>query len=151
MRTTNFLLPLLLTGAALLPSTAHPHDTMPANWCAGANETPVIVSTFAFTPVQLETIADQTAQALGSEGLIAEGLAERMSDGRCGIVDRWNMATYIARNHCSMLSGHPNAIIHITGPGTYTSSAHHSLYDYSHALEGSCVVCAVPGSPLLGP
>lgn len=150
MRPTSLLLPLLLAGA-LLPSTARPHDTMPANWCNGPNQTPVIVSTFSYAPTQLQTIADETAELLGPEGLIAEGLAERMSDGRCGIVDRWKMATYIAQTQCSAVGGHPDAIIHITGPASYNDSAHHSLYEYGHGLEGSCVVCAVPGSPLLGP
>ncbi|MFZ5638543.1 MAG: hypothetical protein ACOY82_18345 [Pseudomonadota bacterium] len=150
MRSTSRLLPLLLA-VALLPSIARSHETMPVSWCTGPNETPVIVSTFSFAPTSLQTIADQTAELLGPEGLIAEGLAERMSDGRCGIVDRWKMATYIAQNQCSALSGHPNAIIHITGPVSYNDSAHHSLYEYDHGLEGACVVCAAPGSPLLGP
>jgi len=148
MRTTSCL--LLLAIAVLIPATARPHETMPAGWCSGANETPVIVSTFSFSHTELQTIADETAQILGPQGLIAEGLAEELSDGRCGIVDRWNMATYIAQNHCSTINGHPNAIIHITGPATYGSSSHHTQYDYSQGLEGACVVCAVPGSPLLG-
>lgn len=150
MRSTSLLLAALLAGV-FLPTIGRPHDTMPADWCTGPNETPVIVSTFSYARPQLRSIADETAELLGSEGLIAEGLAPRLSDGRCGIVDRWNMATYIARTHCSALSGHPNAMIHITGPASYNDSAHHSLYDYSHGLEGACVICAVPGSPLLGP
>jgi hypothetical protein len=150
MRSTPLLLPLLLA-TALLPSTARPHDTMPAQWCTGPNQTPVIVSTFSYNPVQLQTIAAETEELLGSEGLIAEGLAERMADGRCGIVDRWRMATYIAQSQCATISGHPNAIIDITGPSSYTGIAHHALYDYGHGLEGACVVCTTPGSPLLGP
>ncbi|WP_395794530.1 hypothetical protein [Aquimonas sp.] len=150
MRSISLLLVALLAGV-LLPSTARSHDTLPAHWCTGPDETPVIASTFSFAPTQLQSIADETAELLGSEGLIAEGLAPRLSDGRCGIVDRWNMATYIARTQCSALSGHPNAMIFITGPASYNDSAHHSLYDYSHGLEGACIVCAVPGSPLLEP
>lgn len=142
---------LLAAALTALPMTVLAHDTMPANWCSGSNETPVIISTFSFTPEQLQATAEQVEQILGPEGLIAEGLAERMPDGRCGIVDRWRMATYIAQNHCPSASGNPNAIINITGPTSYTSSGHHEEYVYGAGLQGSCAVCASPTTPLLGP
>jgi hypothetical protein len=150
MRPTTVLLPLLLAGIVLLPAPARTHETMPAGWCSGPNETPVIVSTFGFSPAQMHAMADEAEQILGPEGLIAEGLAERLPGGRCGIVDRWNMATYLAKNHCPAATGHPDAIIHITGPTSYGSSTHHGDYDYDGGLHGSCVVCATPGTPILG-
>lgn len=145
------MLPLLLASLVLLPASARAHETMPAGWCSGPNETPVIVSTFSFSPAQMHAMADEAVQILGPEGLIAEGLAERLPGGRCGIVDRWNMATYLARTHCPATSGHPGAIIHITGPVSYGSGTHHSDYSYDHGLEGACVVCATPTTPLFGP
>lgn len=150
MRPTALLLPVLLAGLVLLPAPARTHETMPAGWCSGPNETPVIVSTFSFSPAQMHAMADETVQILGPEGLIAEGLAERLPGGRCGIVDRWNMATYLAQNHCPATSGNPNAIIHITGPVSYGSDSHHGDYSYDHGLEGACVVCATPTTPILG-
>lgn len=140
---------LALLVAATLPTTVHAHETMPANWCSAPNQTPVIVSTFSFSPEHLQTMATQTEQQLGPEGLIAEGLAERMPDGRCGIVDRWNMATYIAQTYCPATSGHPDAIIHITGPQSYVGSLHHATYRYTEGLEGACVVCTTATTPIL--
>ncbi len=140
-------LPLLL--AAALPATVRAHETMPARWCSAPNQTPVIVSTFSFSPAQLQSMATQTEQLLGPEGLIAEGLAERMPDGRCGIVDRWNMATYLAQTYCPSITGQPDAIIHITGPESYVSSSHHETYRYTEGLEGACVVCGTATTPIL--
>lgn len=135
-------LPLLL--AAALPATVRAHETMPANWCANPDAKPQIVATFSFTRQQLRAMARQVEETLGPEGLIAEGLAEREADGRCGIVDRWNMATYIAQHYCGAASGNPNVIINITAPSAYSSPQHHTVFNYEDGLQGSCAVCTAP-------
>jgi hypothetical protein len=133
----------LLFGLVLaMPSLARAHETLPANWCADPNkQTPQIVATFSFSEAQIRAMAQQVEQTLGPEGLIAEGLAPRMADGRCGIVDRWRMATYIAQQYCSTTTSAPGVIANITGPGSYLGPLHHQQYTYVGGLQGACAIC----------
>lgn len=120
------------------------HETMPAGWCQAPGAQPQIVQTFSFNSVQMATLAQQVEQSLGPEGLIAEGLAPREADGRCGIVDRWKMANYIAQNYCLVQTGNATAIANITGPFSFLSANHHNAYSYAGGLQGSCAVCETP-------
>ncbi len=144
--------PLLLT-ALLLLSVSVPvvsisaHETMPTAWCVEPGAQPQIVSTFNFNKQQMLTMAQQVQETLGPEGLIAEGLAERMPDGRCGIVDRWKMAVYILQNHCEAQTASPNAIFNVTSPQAFLSPTHHVSYDFTGGVQGSCAVCATPTTP----
>lgn len=123
---------------AALPTLAH--ETMPATWCTAPNQTPQIATSFSFNKPALKTLALQTAQQLGEEGLIAEGLAQRMADGRCGIVDRWLMANYILQQHCAAATGNPDAYAYVSSSPTFLSTLHHQQYDFE-AVQGSCAVC----------
>jgi hypothetical protein len=134
----------LLCFALTAPMSSLGHETMPAGWCQAPGAQPQIVQTFSFNQPQMVALAQQVEQTLGSEGLIAEGLAPREADGRCGIVDRWKMANYIAQNYCAMQTGNATAIANITGPTSFLSANHHSTYTYGGGLQGACAVCKTP-------
>jgi len=121
-----------------LPTLAH--ETMPATWCTAPNQTPQIATAFSFSKPQLKAMAMQTVEQLGEEGLIAEGIAERMPDGRCGIVDRWLLANYILQQHCAAATGDAGAYAYVGSSPTFLSPMHHQQYDYE-AVQGSCAVC----------
>lgn len=128
----------LLFCALSLPALAH--ETMPATWCTAPNQTPQIITGFSFNKTQLKTMALQTVEQLGEEGLIAEGIAPRMADGRCGIVDRWLLTNYILQQYCAAATGDPDAYAYVGSSPTFLSPLHHQQYDYE-AVQGSCAVC----------
>lgn len=128
----------LLLCALSLPALAH--ETMPASWCSAPNQGPQIVTGFSFNKPQLRAMAQQTAAALGEEGLIAEGIAEELPDGRCGIVDEWHMTNYMLQQYCATATGDPNAYAYVSSSPSFLSPLHHQQYDYE-AVQGSCAVC----------
>jgi hypothetical protein len=135
---------LAFIALAALTAPALAHETAPANWCTAPNTQPQIASSFNFTRQQILTMAAEVEQALGPEGLIAEGLAERTADGRCGIVDRWKMAVYILQHHCAAQTGNANAIFNVTSPTSFLGPSHHTAYNYTGGVQGTCAICVVP-------
>lgn len=140
-------LPTLVLSALLaaLPLSAAAHETLPAGWCLAPGAQPQIVQTFSFNQQQMVVMAQQVEQTLGPEGLIAEGLAPQLPDGRCGIVDRWLMANYIAQQYCQIQTGNSGAIANMSGPMSFLSGNHHNTYSYAGGLSGSCAVCVGSG------
>lgn len=138
---TAFRTTLLAAIAIAASMSTSAHETMPTGWCLSPTQQPQIVQTFSFTQQQIRNMALQAEQMLGPEGLIAEGLAEREADGRCGIVDRWKMANYLAQHYCAAQTGNATAIANITGPAGFFGPNHHATYNYGGGLQGSCAIC----------
>jgi hypothetical protein len=132
---------LLLAIAMATSMSTLGHETIPSGWCLAPGSQPQIAQTFSFTQPQMIALAQQVEQSLGPEGLIAAGLAPREADGRCGIVDRWLMANYIAQHYCTMQTGNATVIANFTGPSSFLSANHHGSYNYGGGLHGACAVC----------
>ncbi|MBD8524279.1 hypothetical protein [Pseudomarimonas arenosa] len=124
-----------------LPTQLSAHETIPLRSCSGANTQVEVIGEFNFSRAELIAAARAVEQELGPEGLIEEGLAERGADGRCGIVDRWNMAAYIAQQTCIANTGIATAFAEITAPNSALTDDHHTRFGYSAGMSGMCAVC----------
>jgi hypothetical protein len=118
------LWPLLLAASA-----AHAHETLPPTWCTDPHSTPIIVSSFSFSPQQL----------------LQYSLLPRPGE-TCGVVDNWHWANRMAHEYCAGVSNAAGpAMPFVNSPQVFNDEQqHHVLYRFDGGLSGACVVCPPP-------
>ncbi len=130
--------PSLLGIGLLLAAPAFAHETLPRNWCLDPNTVPKVLLNFTFNEAQLMTY--RTEHPL-------PGNDTCRADSSCGIVDDWFWANEMSQTFCSataLRTALPQAsegVPFVNSPAVFNGSEHHRLYNFSHGLQGACVVC----------
>jgi hypothetical protein len=126
-------------------ATLSAHDTLPSNWCIKPTTQPRIVSTFDFSPVELQAYSNQFPNIDHPVCYIDPDTGERKCVDNHGIVDNWSAASRMSHAYCAAASS--EAIPFVTGPAQFNDpDEHHAGYDFNLRLTGVCVVC-VPRDP----
>jgi hypothetical protein len=135
MRKTHYLWHIRLCAALSISPLAAAHNTLPADWCLDPASTPIVVSQFNFTPVQLQQYKDFPRP-----------------NEQCGIVDNWHWAKRMAGEYCASVSNESaQAMPFVDSPRIYNDELDHHGYRFENGLRGACVVCPAPPPAALSP